>query len=94
MMSAPVVPTPEVERKERVEVVPVPPITRGSMMLVVKVGQPAQEVAQQVAGPVGPAHLGKDPQRNGVPGVVPVRREPGRLARDGHGSPAGLEEPG
>lgn len=37
-MSAPVVPTPEVERKVRVLVVPVPPICRGKVADVVKVG--------------------------------------------------------
>jgi hypothetical protein len=38
-MSAPAAPTPEVDLKVRVEVVPVPPITNGSVMPVVKVGE-------------------------------------------------------
>lgn len=38
MMSAPVAPTPEVDLKVRGEVVPVPPITKGSVIPVVKVG--------------------------------------------------------
>ena len=39
MMSAPAAPTPEVDLKVRVEVVAVPPITNGSVMPVVKVGE-------------------------------------------------------
>src|SRR3990167_3968762 len=38
MMSAPAAPTPEVERKAKVEVVSVPPITKGTVAEVVIVG--------------------------------------------------------
>ena len=38
IMSAPVAPTPLVERSAKGEVVVVPPITKGVVMLVVKVG--------------------------------------------------------
>lgn len=37
-MSAPAAPTPDVDRRERVDVVPVPPITRGTVAEVVIVG--------------------------------------------------------
>ena len=41
-MSAPAAPTPEVDLKVRVDVVPVPPITNGSVIEVVNVGAVAK----------------------------------------------------
>ena len=63
-MSAPVVPTPEVERKERVEVVPVPPMWVGEVMEV--------EAVRVVKAPV----LGVvEPMVPGATQVAPIRDE-------------------
>ena len=52
MMSAPAAPTPLVERKDRVEVVPVPPITKGTVAEVVIAGVTKVGLVAKTKAPV------------------------------------------